>query len=284
MSRFGHKPLRGSVTQNFAASRRLQPEPVRKFIVRSGLSIIVLGLLLGLGTWLWHIGWPQKKASEAVDYSVRLTKDANFKVADVIVEGRKQTDRADLTAALNIALGAPILTFDPEAALKRVEHLPWVGKAVIERRLPDTIYVRLTEREPTARWQHDGKIVVIDRDGNELPNAKLENFAPLPLVVGEDAPRETAALLDALKTYPSIARLMQSSVRVSERRWNLYLQPKVLVKLPEHNVANALERLERLIREQKVLERGIVGVDLRLADRMFLESGNPPAKGTEQKP
>jgi len=56
-------------------------------------------------------------------------------------------------------------------------------------------------------------------------------------VIGDDAPEEADSLLQTLNNYPSVARLVDSAVRVSERRWNLYLQPKVLVKLPEHDIA-----------------------------------------------
>jgi cell division protein FtsQ len=212
-----------------------------------------------------------------------LTQKAEFTTKDVLVEGRQHTDKNALIAALGVTIGDPILAFDPDEALARVERLPWVAHAIVERRLPDTLYVKLIEREPSARWQHAGKMSVIDQEGQELPQARIEDFAALPLVIGEDAPQEAENLLTTLKDFPSISKLMDSAVRVSERRWNLYLQPKVLVKLPEHDIGGSLKRLEQLIREQKILERNIVAVDLRLPDRLFLESGNVHQKADDKQ-
>jgi len=60
-----------------------------------------------------------------------------------------------------------------DALLKaRLEAMPWVREAEIERLLPDTIFVRLDERQPLAFWQRQGKLVLIDRDGYEIYDLK----------------------------------------------------------------------------------------------------------------
>ena len=263
--------LRGSITQNFIASRNRKTKGDYGFLLRFSVLIGALALIIGTGVWLWHIRLPQQQFERLVNASINLSRRAGFAVTDIAVEGRKQTEKADLAAALGTTTGAPILSFKPEEALAKIEKLPWTDEVVVVRKLPNTIYVKLTEREPLARWQREGKVVIIDRDGKELPGAVPEKFPNLPLVIGEDAPPETAELLSALKDFPTVKNIMEAAVRVSDRRWNLHLQPKLLVKLPEHNIGGALQRLSQLIREQRILERNIAAVDLRLPDRMFLE-------------
>lgn len=269
------RPLRGSVTQNFIASRSRHAGTTGspRFFVRLFTLIISLILIIGTSIWLWHIKWPQRQIENLAGATMRISRDAGFAVADIAVEGGKQTGKEELAAALNIPTGAPIFSFDPKEAIKKIEKLPWVSDAVVLRRLPGTIYVRIKEREPMARWQREGKTVVIDSEGKELEGARLDKFSALPLVVGEDAPPETSDLLTSVKDFPTIKNLLEAAVRVSGRRWDLHLRPKLLVKLPEHNIGGALQRLSQLIREQKILERDIVAVDLRLQDRLFLEKG-----------
>ncbi len=280
MARIKTRTLRGSVMQN--NPRRVEDESHWfGFGLRLGLLAGSACLLLLLSAWLWHIGWPQRQADRLIDGALQMTQRAHFSVRDVVVEGRRHTDKKELFAALGVGANAPILGFDPAAAHEKVLELPWVANAVIERRLPDTVYVRLTERQPLARWQHDNKVSVIDREGHELPAAKPEQFAQLPLVVGHDAPAQAEDLLTTLKNFPEIERIMKAAVRVSERRWNLYLQPKLLVRLPEDNMSSALAHLVRLIHEQKILERDLAAVDLRLPDRLVFEpNGAAPAKPT----
>ena len=210
-------------------------------------------------------------AERVHEEALHLTQKADFTVRDIVVDGRRYTDRGELFAALGVGPGAAILAFDPAAALARVRQLPWVASAVVERQLPDMIVVRLVERVPMARWQHDNKTVVIDSEGKELPHAKPEGFLQLPLVVGPDAPEHTQELLDMLKAYPTLASLVRAATRVGARRWDLYVQPKLLVRLPEENTDAALAKLVGLIQNDKLLERNLVAVDLRLADRMILE-------------
>ena len=74
-------------------------------------------------------------------------------VTDVKVEGRETTDRETILAALGAGPGTPILAMSPGRAKEHLESLPWVRSAVVERRLPDTLYVRLVERKPLTAWE-----------------------------------------------------------------------------------------------------------------------------------
>ena len=61
---------------------------------------------------------------------------------------------------------------------------------------------------------------------------------------------------------------MRASILVGERRWNLRLKNGLDVRLPEDDVASALERLVALDRDAKLMSRDIVAIDLRLPDRV----------------
>lgn len=270
-----HMPLRGSVTQNTSSIRMRAKSATRfGFLVRLGALVGSLVILIGLALWLWHIGWPQKQTEHLIQSGLHATQKAQFAVKDIVVEGRQQVNKDGLFTALGTISGAPILGFDPEAAQARIAKLPWVASAIVERRLPDTILIHLNERTPMARWQHEERIIVIDNEGAEIPEAKLDQFAQLPLVVGADAAGQAHALLETLKDYPAIAAKMTAAVRVSERRWDIHLQPKVVARLPEKNMTEALRKLSSLIIDQKILERDIVAIDLRDSSKMFLEPGS----------
>lgn len=277
--------LRGSVTQNNVSVRIDADERTGVgFLARLGLlgiAIITCALLLG---WLWHSGWIQRQGKEAQETAMELTQKAHFSIKDVVVEGRRQSNKDDVFDALGTERGAPILAFDAKAAVARLAKLPWINSAVIERRLPDTVAVILTERVPLARWQHDEKLYVVDSDGHVLPGAKANDFAALPLVVGTGAEREAQNFLPLLQSYPDFNQKVDSIVRVGDRRWDLHLTPKIIVRLPEENVANALHRLSVLITQEKIFDRDIASIDLRLPDRLTIEPATPAAKTGDVHP
>lgn len=268
------KPLRGSVRQNVVVE---DEEP--RFGFGARLALLVLGVIafIVFVGWLWHSAWPRRQFHALTETSIEITQKVGFAVADVSVEGRRYTDRAALFEALGVSAGSSTFAFDPVAARDAIMKLPWTKDVTVVRSMPDKIIVRLTEREPLARWQHDGKTVVIDEAGEELPAARPEQFANLPLVVGNAAPEQTQALLSMLQKFPIVSRVLKAAVRVGERRWNFYIHPNLLIRLPQYETETALEKLTKLIQEQKILDRNIVAIDLRFPDRMVVEPGTQPA-------
>lgn len=198
------------------------------------------------------------------------TAALGLRVADIRVEGRATTDRATILAALGAGPGSPILAVDPVRAQRRLAALPWVSSALVERRLPDTLYVRLVERRPLALWQHDGKVQLIDGTGSVIPVSPLDRFAKLPLVVGSDAAPHAASLLAMLAKEPDLASRVTAAVRVGGRRWTLRIDGRIDVLLPADDDAAAWATLAHLERSSAILERQVEAIDLRLPDRLVV--------------
>ncbi|MGC2524330.1 MAG: FtsQ-type POTRA domain-containing protein, partial [Stellaceae bacterium] len=217
-------------------------------------------------------------AHSAAQRLIEASAALGFRVADIRVEGRATTDRETILAALGARPGTPILAVDPERAKQQLESLPWVRSALIERRLPDTIYVRLVEREPMALWQHGGKIDLIDRSGAVIPVTRLDRFAKLPMVVGEDAAAHAAELLAMLASEPALAARVTAAVDVGGRRWNLRLDNAIDVLLPAEDAAAAWGDLARLQRDHAILQRDVQAIDMRLPDRLVVRMAPEPAK------
>ncbi len=266
------KPLRGSIRQN--TSRDAEHEGwLRWFGFWPRLALLVLGCiaLLVLAGWLWRGQWPRQKRAELKEITLQATQEMGFAIKDLSVEGRKYTDKKELLDALRLSSGAPIFTFDPHGAYARIMKLPWTKSVVILRNLPNKIVVQLVERKPVARWQHDKKTIVIDAEGKELKAAKIDQFSHLPLIVGDVASTQTEELLSLLAGFPMISQSLKAAVRVAERRWNLHLRPDITVRLPEADVFDAMTRLTKLIKEQKITDRNVKAIDLRLAEKVFIE-------------
>jgi cell division protein FtsQ len=191
-------------------------------------------------------------------------------VRHVILEGRRNTPTDMIRAALGVARGDPMLDFSPEAARARIETIAWVQSAHVERRLPGTILVRIEERRPFAIWQNGGRFVIIDREGRVVASDGLDQFGPLPLLVGTGADTMGAALHDLLRTQPELVDRVQAMVRIHERRWNLRLHNGTDVLLPEGHESAAIQRLGELHRQARLLDRPLAAIDLRLPDRLVL--------------
>lgn len=241
----------------------------RPRVIRGGA---VLGFALLAGALTWAVS--QGRAAEAYDNAraalVEFSATAGLVTREVFVTGRVRASREALIEALDVTLGAPLLAFDAEAARRRVETIGWIREAVIERRLPDTIFLRVVERRPLALWQRAGRLLVIDRDGVVIDGAAPLAFSRLPVMVGDDAPEHAARLLAVLATEPSLNQRVAAAIRVGGRRWNLRLDNGVDVELPEAGFAAAWRRLADIERRHRLLSRDITAIDLRLPDRLVV--------------
>jgi cell division protein FtsQ len=243
-----------------------------------GLALVVGGGLL----WTWKAGVVGAYGEELGARFVRSTAAAGFAVEEVFVEGRTATDSAIVMKALGASRGDALLRFDIQAAQARLTDLPWVLDARIERRLPNALYVRLVERKPMAIWQHDGKMTVVDAEGRELGDAAAlaargdKTLERLPQVVGVGAAEAARDLLDALSHVPVIERRVTAAVRVGRRRWDLTLDNRIVIRLPEEHMVQALHQLAELEIREGVLGRDIVSLDLRQQDRMTVRLPDPP--------
>ena len=279
-----------------ATSRQLlrggRPTGFFRFGLWIGALLLLSGGVYG-GAQLSGSPLAQSALQSVVDTMVEATGLLGFTVSDVTVEGGETTDGETILAALAARPGTPILAVSPKRAKQQLESLPWVRTAVIERRLPGTLYVRLVERKPLALWQHGGKIALIDRVGAVIPVDRLDRFAKLPMVVGEGAASHAAELLDMLGNEPDLAARVTAAIRVGDRRWNLRIDNAIDVLLPADEPARAWAQLARLDRSSALLQRDVQTIDIRLPDRVVLrvspetpketpvsKKGRPSAKNT----
>jgi cell division protein FtsQ len=246
--------------------------PAVKLCAVAGFAALAVG-----GPWaMWRAGVAQQRLARAAQSAVALTGVAGLVVEKMIVEGQVETSGRDVLAALDVRPGMPILAVDPRAARERLERIPWVREAAVERRMPGIVQVRLVERVPMALWQHAGRFVLIDRHGAQIETHEVGRFNKLPHIVGEDAGRAAGDLLRMLSAEPELQARVTAAVRVAGRRWNLRLDSGQDVMLPEENAAAAWTQLAALEREQSVLARDLKVIDMRLPDRLTLKL-NPSA-------
>jgi cell division protein FtsQ len=262
--------------------RRRLPRDLR----RVALWGAPVALVVGIGAGAVLSGWSPGRSS-GHDFGSALlaaTGALGLAVDNIEVEGRTTTDTATILAALGAHAGTPILAINPAHAKEQLEALPWVRSAAIQRRLPSTIYVRLVERTPLAVWQHDTKQELIDRDGTVIPVGDLSRFAALPTIVGGDQARHGAAdLIDLLSSEPDLAARVTAAILVGDRRWNLRIDNVIEVMLPEDDAAGAWSRLARLERTNRLLQRDVQTVDMRLPDRLVMRVGDPAKDSTPAK-
>ena len=189
-----------------------------------------------------------------------------------------EVSREDILGLAGVTGRSSLLFLDAGQTRIRLLTNPWIAQAAVLKLYPGRLRIEIKEREAFALWQKDGRVSLIAADGTVLETYVPQRFASLPLVVGDGAQHAAQDILDLLKRYPAIAKSVEASVLVAERRWNLHLKSGIEVLLPrEREPAQALTMLVDLDREKKLLSRDIVAVDLRLSDRVTVRQSDAAA-------
>ncbi|MCH2547424.1 MAG: FtsQ-type POTRA domain-containing protein [Alphaproteobacteria bacterium] len=228
---------------------------------------------IGMAWWWVHSGKLTMMVDETQQSVLQQTAHAGMELKYIYLEGRDHANLDEVTSAIGLEAGDPILGVSVDGIKERLKALNWVKDAVVERQLPDTLHVHIIERMPIAVWQHKGELKLVDQGGEIIRNAdgSKAEYGNLLLVVGEDAPETTVELMRMLNAEPELFVQISSAIRVGNRRWDVRFRNGIEAKLPAQNPERAWAMLAEMERQQHLLARNIRAVDLRLEDRMFID-------------
>jgi cell division protein FtsQ len=239
-----------------------RPRWLRPALWTGGVTTALLAGL-GFGVWATTSGLVAEAGAALRERALAVTGDAGLALRQVYVDGRVRTDPAALREQIDITVGEPLLGIDTAATRARLETLTWVEQASVVRMLPDSLYIRLIERQPLALWQREGRFSLIDRAGQVIEGATPAQWRQLRVLVGDGAPVHAARLFALLSTEPALSERVVAATWVGERRWSLHLDNRTDVLLPEDDPQGAWRLLAVKERQEALLERAVSVIDLR---------------------
>ena len=207
-----------------------------------------------------------------------LTDKLGFTVDEIVVQGRRRTDKQELMNAIAVSREDNIFEVDVYALQQRLEQLPWVRKAAVKKTfLPNVINITLQEKKVQSLWQISEKFHPIDEDGKVI-EADYVPDKPLLLIVGAGAPENINSLLKIIQQDKGIYQRVKVANFISKRRWNLVLddvRDGITIKLPEDDVEKAWKKLIKLNTTKGILKRKLTILDLRFKGKIGIKLGNP---------
>jgi cell division protein FtsQ len=205
------------------------------------------------------------------DVAQAMTSAAGFAINSVKVSGNEQTSEIDILERLGLDGTTSLMALDVAETRDKLKTLPWVLDAEVRKVYPDTVSIKLKEKKAFGIWQHGQDLSLIEENGKVIAPLRDNKFAYLPLFVGIDAGSDAGEIMADFNKWPDIKKRIKAFVRVAGRRWDLKLDNGITVKLPENDMERAMAELSDLDHSQHLLERDIVGVDFRLADRTSIQ-------------
>ena len=206
-----------------------------------------------------------------------------LKATDIVITGQVETTEQQIFDALALGVGGSIFGFDAAGARDRLVDLPWIKDVAIRKLYPGKLTVAVAEKRAVAVWQHKDRLTVVDSSGAEIAKFGIadllnDRFSHLPHLVGQGAPETASEIIPLVGRYPALAGRVGSYVRIADRRWDLTLTNGMRIRLPHKGVPARLKYLAQLAVEDRLLEREVDVVDMRLDDRVVFRLQPAAAK------
>jgi cell division protein FtsQ len=256
---------------------------LERTVPRRAVLMLTLATLLGSAVLgVFKGGHVDAVLAQLADSRNALANSAGFRIASVVINGRKQLSQDEVLGIGGVNGRSSLLFLDAATVRDKLKANPWIADATVLKFYPGQLQIDVVERTAFALWQQDGRLAVIAEDGAVLEPFVARRFMSLPLVVGKGAETRARDFLALLARYPQVHSVTKAAIFVGERRWNLRLKDGLDIRLPENDVGNALAALSKMDKEDKLFSRDIVAVDMRLPDRLTVQLSEDAAKAREE--
>lgn len=174
-------------------------------ILRS--SVLVAAVVLG-GLWAWR----------------HTQSSSRFAVRTIEVAGAKHTPKAALDRATGRYVGLNLFQIDIDRVQRDLSGLGWVRRIDIEKQVPDTLRIKITERKPVALVRIGERLMYVDEEGAA--------FAELSPRVGDD---DLPLIADAQGA--ELVRSVQLLMTLRQRDRELYSRISEVWPIPPRGFA-----------------------------------------------
>lgn len=190
----------------------------------------------------------------------------------------------EVKATIGADVSTSLMSVDLNRIKEKLEAMPWVRQAEVQRQWPNALQIRIEEEIAIARW---GQRQLLNQQGQVFQPERIEESLQLPLLVG---PKESEAKV--MRQYQEFNQLLYPlGERIRDLTLNnsgsyeLTLTNGVRVKLGREDLLERLRRLVMFLQSEFGRDlQGVESIDLRyrngvaVANRKVISGSVPPAK------
>jgi cell division protein FtsQ len=197
-------------------------------------------------------------------------------VREITLSGAKRTTADEIARVVNLDSSDNLLLLRADEVAAAVKKLPWVKSVSVDRKLPGTVKLTVTERSPAMAVALGEQRYLIDRRGRVL--SPTESAEGLPVLAGlqESLPEpgdrlRSAELKGALQAFSAFPRKLQRDIKAvfapTVERITFQLSDGIQVRYgAAEDTRSKIEVLEVLLARLRREGRGALYVDVRVPE------------------
>jgi len=193
---------------------------------------------------------------------------ASLKKIDVL--GNNLLLKKSILELINVRVGQKLYLISANDIRDKLLKLDEISDVSVNINYSGIIKVTIYERQPFAIWWNKNSPWLIDEEGNKILKIKdVDSYKNLVIIFGQNFNDKLKTFLDLLKPF-SLYGKIKSLHYIGNRRWDVYIEDNIVIKLPENNIANSIKKSEKVLNCLKYKDK-IDIIDLRLyPEKLFL--------------
>ncbi len=206
--------------------------------------------------------------------------DSRFAVKTIEIAGATHTPRAAIDAITRQYIGANLFRIDITSLQADLCRLGWVKRIEAEKKLPDTLRIRIVERMPVALVATGGRIAYVDESGAafaELSPSVGDSDLPIITGAGDAELVRSVALLNDLRAHdPQVYSRISEVKPIAPNGFALFdRELGAFVYADEGGLSSKWRDLYAVAQAEHLGMRDIEYADLRFAGRIVVKRVHP---------
>jgi len=151
-------------------------------------------------------------------------------------------DKSEILQTININQKNKAFNTDLNLILTQISKIPEIEYASVKLQPNGNLYILIRQKQAIATWYDGEKYYPITAE-SRLINLPSDTISENSVVFIGELPDNLTDIVKYLSNNPDLIKNISYIEWIENRRWNLHLKNKIIVKLPEHEYNLAIDKL-----------------------------------------
>ena len=188
-----------------------------------------------------------------------------FKVENVQYNKTMFVDESLKSEAMDLIMNKNLFLLDKKKIIDLFYQSPWVEKVEFKKKLPNQLYINITEYFPVAYFKENNQLYLVN---NNYKNSLVSDDINTDDIIKLDNVREMSKFkifLKELSKHSDFLPVIKEIHYIYENRWNIILKDGSLVKLGSYNMEAQVENLQLILKNKQIST-----VDMRIINQIII--------------
>ena len=188
-----------------------------------------------------------------------------FKVENVQYNKTLFVEESLKSEAMDLLINKNLFLLDKKKIIDLFYQSPWVEKVEFKKKLPNQLYINITEYFPVAYFKENNQLYLVN---NNYKNSLVSDDINTDDIIKLDNVREMSKFkifLKELSKHSDFLPVIKEIHYIYENRWNIILKDGSLVKLGSYNMEEQVENLKIILKNKQIST-----VDMRIVNQIII--------------